>query len=732
LHFSSCIKIIQKSVFARFFYFLEYRNPIFFVILLSIKKLIFIDQMKYKLLSIFFTAFIAALPATAQKPDGWTSDNGDGTFTNPLFFEDTPDPSMIRVGGDYYLACSSMHLMPGLPIMHSRDLVNWQLINYCFDRMNPGPEYSFQEGTPGRRDAYGNGIWAPSLVYNKRSNTYYVFANVNNHATQVYFTHDPYDHWFHYEMKKGFHDLSVFFDDDGRSYVCWGYRDVQLAQLNDSLTDILPGTQQTITHEGGEGSHMYKINGKYYIIWSVPGANTPMLAGVADKPYGPYRVEKICDRNHLGVYSIPGVRTSPKRGGKFTFWGDAPDQNGFVTMHQGGIVDTPDGQWWGYAMQDHSSMGRITNLSPVTWQNDIPYFGLPGNLCQTPKVWVKPDLPKQPATTLVERNDDFAAPTLGLAWEFNHLPIDSLWSLTEQRGCLRLHTAPAKDFWTARNSLTQRIVGLQSETSVDLAVGGLQDGDLAGMALLLWPYAWIGVERQTDGLCVKMYNQTAYPSMAAVDSVMLPADTRTVVFRTVTNADLGKAHFAYSTNDGRTFRDLGNDVHLHFDMTTFQSARHALFAFNRLGRRGGYADFDNFIMHQQHPRGRSQDIPYNKKVQFVACRTDASGKPLAVDGFDIWRVVKLPLGRLALQNSQGLYLSIDGTDKAAARLKKLPKPTDAETFQWMELEGGNIVLMSLATNRYLAFQADGQVTANSVTPSSNRLTDPTRFQVNCK
>jgi xylan 1,4-beta-xylosidase len=686
--------------------------------------------MKYRMLAL--AALFFTLSVHAQKPDGWTSDNGDGTFTNPLFFEDTPDPSMIRVGGDYYLACSSMHLMPGLPIMHSRDLVNWQLINYCFDRFNPGPEYAFQKGTPGRTDAYGNGIWAPSFVYRAATKTYYVFANVNNHTTQVYFTQDPYGRWEHYEMKKGFHDLSVFFDDDGRSYVCWGCRDVQLAQLNDSLTDIIPGTQQTITHEGGEGSHMYKINGKYYIIWAIPGANTPMLAGVADQPYGPYRVEKICDRNHLGVYSIPGVKTTPKRGGKFTFWSDEPDQNAYVTAHQGGIIDTPDGQWWGYAMQDHTSMGRITNLSPVTWQDGIPYFGLPGNLAQTPKVWVKPDLPKQPMTTLVERNDNFNSTKLGLAWEFNHLPIDSLWSLTEAPGVLRLHTTPAKDFWTARNSLTQRTVGLQSETCVELSPAGLQNGDVAGMALLLWPYAWIGVERQADGLCVKMYNQTAYPSLTAVDSVMLPAATRTLTFRTLTDADLGKAHFSYSVNGSRTFRDLGNNVHLHFDMTTFQGPRHALFAFNRAGRFGGYADFDNFTMNQKHPRGRTQPIPYGKKVQFTACRTDANGRALTLQNIDTWKVVKLPLGRLALQDSEGRYLSIDAAHKATAQLRKLTKPTAAETFQWMEMEGGNIVLMSLATNRYLAFTADGTVTANTASPSSNRLTDPTRFSVKCK
>jgi beta-xylosidase len=660
--------------------------------------------------------FCTSILADAQTNNrGWVADNGNGTYTNPLFFEDTPDPCMIRVGEDYFLTCSSMHLMPGLPIMHSKDLVNWELINYAFARINPGAEYSFTDG----KDAYGNGIWAPSFVYNK--GVYYIFANVNNHGTQVFKTTDPYGEWEHYEMKRSFHDLSVFFDDDGKVYVCWGYKNVELAQLNDELTDIIPDTHKIITHEGAEGSHMYKINWKYYIIWSVPGPNTPMLAGVADNPYGPYRVEKICNENHTGVHSLPWLKESPReRGTKFDFWGYDP--NGFVTMHQGGLIDTPDGEYWGYVMQDHTSLGRNTSLSPITWQDDIPYFGLPGNLAQTPKVWIKPNLPQQPIRPLVQRSDDFSSAKLGMQWQWNHLPDDTKWSL--KNGKLRLQTLPAPHFWNARNSLTQRIVGLESDATVQLEMNGLKTGDVAGLALLIYPYSWIGVEKTAKGVWLKMTNQMSYPSTAAVDSLLLESRISSVLLRTHIDIDYGKATFAYSLDSGKNFKDLGNALPLHFQLYTFQGARITLFAYNNKQKNGGYADFDDFSMNEKYPCGFRRPIPYGQTVTFTSCKL---GTNLQLENQSEWTVEKLPLGRVALK-ADGKYLSIQAGNNFKARLIAKEQPAEEEIFQWMELEGSNLVLMSLASKRYLSFDEKGEIYANTISPNPNRKEDSTRFE----
>ena len=669
------------------------------------------------LLSTLLLCSTTLINAQIGSNKGWVADNGNGTYTNPLFFEDTPDPCMIRVGEDYYLTCSSMHLMPGLPIMHSKDLVNWELINYAFPSINPGKEYSFTDG----KDAYGNGIWAPSFVYNK--GVYYIFANINNHGTQVFKTRDPYGKWEHYEMKRGFHDLSVFFDDDEKVYVCWGHKDVELAQLNEDLTDIIPGTHKVITNEGAEGSHMYKINGKYYIIWSVQGANTPMLAGVADDPYGPYRVEKICDENHTGVHALPGLKESPRErnGKKFDFWGYDP--NGFVSMHQGGIIDTPDGEWWGYVMQDHTSLGRNTCLSPITWHNDIPYFGLPGNLAQTPKVWIKPNLPEQPIRTLVERSDDFSSSKLGMQWQFNHLPDNSKWALED--GELKFNTMYAPSFWNARNSLTQRIVGLESEISVKMDITGMQTGDVAGLAHLIYPYGWIGVEKTGKATWLKMINQMTYPVVAAVDSIKLSSKISSVLLKSYIDIDNGKASFAYSIDNGKTFKNFGNTVTLHFQLYTFQGSRITLFAYNNQNENGGgYAKFDNFIVEEKYPNGFRNPIPYGKEISFKSCKT---GEKLSLEGQSNWMVEYLPLGRVALKTG-GKYLSIQTGNNFKARLVER-EPTNEETFQWMELEGGNLVLMSLASNRYVSFQDNGEIYAKTISPSPNRKNDNTRFEL---
>jgi beta-xylosidase len=673
-----------------------------------------------KILYMLFAGVFSVFQLTAQS---WTPDNGNGTYTNPLFFEDTPDPCMIRVGEDYFLTCSSMHLMPGLPIMHSKDLVNWKLINYAAPRINPGSEYSFKQGVHGK-DGYGNGIWAPSFVYNK--GIYYIFANINNHGTQVFKTKNPYGEWEHYEMKGGFHDLSVFFDDDGKKYVCWGHKEVQLAELNDDLTDIIPGTQKTITTEGAEGSHMYKIKGKYYIIWSIPGANTNMLAGVADKPYGPYRVETICDENHLGVHGLPGLKESPREGkDKFTFWGDGPD--GFVTMHQGGIIDTKNGEWWGYVMQDHTSLGRNTNLSPITWKNDIPYFGLAGNLARTPKVWVKPNvgLPQQPIRSLVKRDDDFSSDKIGMQWQWNHLPEDSKWSQKEVPGKLRLHTLPAADFWTARNSLTQRIVGLESESMVELNIGSMQSGDVAGLGLLIYPYAWIGVEKASDGSnWLKMRNQMNYPSAKAIDSLKLSTDISSVVLKTHTNIDNGKATFAFSLDGGKSFKDFGNTLPLHFQLYTFQGARLTLFGYNNQGHNGGYIDFDNFVMNEKYPTGFRRPIPYGKTVTLVSNKL---GKLLTLSGVSKFTVGNISLGRVTLKSGKK-YLSVDANNNFEAKFITKNKPANTEIFQWVELEGGDLVLMSLESHCYLSFDENGNISAQSKSPVANRKYDATRFE----
>ena len=316
----------------------------------------------------------------------WTADNGNGSFTNPLFYEEFSDPDMIRVGDDYYLTGTTNHTMPGLPVLHSKDLVNWTFLTYAVNRLNLGPEYRLEDG----KDIYGQGIWAPSFRHH--NGVFYIFSNVNGRTTQMFTATNPKGPWKQTPMKRSFHDLSVLFDDDGKTYVVWGYDEIRIAQLTDDLLDVVAGTEQVIVPKSsgaGEGCHFYKINGKYYITNTNYDPLCYQVCLRASKPTGPYEVNVMSAEENLGVGT--GYKMiDPRNGGPITIVKPVNNFVGSIPMHQGGIIQVQNGDWWGWSMLDHNSIGRVTALSPVTWQNDWPYFGLPGNLTRSPRTWIKP------------------------------------------------------------------------------------------------------------------------------------------------------------------------------------------------------------------------------------------------------------------------------------------------------------------------------------------------------
>lgn len=639
----------------------------------------------------------------------WTADNGNGTYTNPLFFEEFSDPCMVRVGEDFWLTGTTMHTMPGLPILHSKDLVNWKLVNYVFDRFNLGPEFSFKEG----KTMYGQGIWAPSFAYDEPTKTFYIFANINGHSTQCYKTKDPLGKWEHWEMKSGFHDLTVFFDDDGKKYVCWGAMENHLAQLNEQLTDTIPGTHRIIARSGAEGAHLYKKDGEYIIVWAVPGSNTPQLAGKSKSIWGPYEIVTISSRrNTMGVH---GGYWANYRDGKYSL--SPPSMDHGMTLHQGGIIDTPTGEWWGYSMQDHKSLGRVTNLTPVTWVDGFPFFGLPNNLSVSPKTWIKPNTgaPEQPITPIAGRNDDFSSKTLNLIWQWNHLPDDTKWSLMEKPGKLRLHSLPAESFWTARNSLTQRAIGNVATCSVDLDATGMSNGDVAGLAALNAPYSHISINK-AEGKYTIQYFHEQYPEKTET----IDTKNKTVRFFLHTDFEKEEGQFSYSFDGGKTIVPFGDKFIMTYSMRTFQGVRYTLFHYNKNGIEGGFADFDNYSVEEMYPRGLRRPIPYGQNVKF-ANLTDK--KYLEFQGNNVFEIVNTGFGRVALKTPQG-FITVDM--QGLISLFNTEKPGIAQMFQWTELEEGHLVLLALGSNRYLQNNPETGVNAAIGTPSPNQK-DNTRF-----
>lgn len=660
------------------------------------------------LLILLFLHGFLLIPFNKTSAQTWTSDNGNGTFTNPLFFEEFSDPCMVRVGDDYYLTGTTNHCMPGLPILHSKDLVNWRLTSYLFNRFNLGPEFSFQDG----KDMYGHGIWAPSFSY--KNGTFYLFANVNGHTTQVYHTQNINGPWTHHEMKCNLHDLSVFFDDDGKVYASWGAYTIHLAELNKELTDTVPGTSRVIARNVGEGSHIYKINGKYIITWAIPGASVPMLCGKSDHIYGPYEVVRISDNDHMSVGQGHTWIDSPFTNNR-PFRAAEPEPKVGFTLHQGGIIQTQTGEWWGYSMQDHNSLGRVLNLAPITWENGFPYFGLPGNLTKSPRTWVKPNvgLPAQPIVSMIDRNDDFSGDSLGFQWQWNHFPDDSKWSLSEKKGVLRMHSLPSKDFFHARNTLTQRAIGPVSTTTVEADMSGLQKGDVAGLALLNYPYAWLGVSKTPQGYVLKMFDYTKNNELTSSPIPEVLLNSPKMYLRVHTDYDTEKAQFSYSLN-GKKFINLGDEFLMVYQMRTFQGVRTCLFNFNQEGANGGYADFDNFRVDELYPKGFRRPIPYSKEVLLINKGTHS---PLVIDGTRRFKVTDLGLGRVALNRHKGNeYLAVTPDGKV---VWKTGKPGKDGTFQWIEQERGDLALLSLVTNRYLT-EEGGLLHARRDIPSPTR------------
>lgn len=620
----------------------------------------------------------------------WTPDNGNGTFTNPLFYDEFSDPDMIRVGDWFYLTGTTMHSMPGLPILRSKDLVNWEFVAYAMDKIDLGPAFRLEDG----KSVYGQGIWAPCFRYHEGK--FYIFSNINGQMTQMFTATDPKGPWTRTPMKRGFHDLSVLFDDDGKAYVVWGHKDMRLAQLTDDLTDIVPGTERTLftTDAGmGEGAHFYKIDGKYYIISANYSGGFRMPAARADHVLGPYEVHRsISQHEDFGMASSIRLATSKP---PFKTWGPDPVTKHSLAMHQGGIVHTPAGEWWGFSMMDFNSIGRLLSLSPITWKDGWPYFGLPGNLTRTPRTWVKPKTAKrQPVRVPYQRSDDFSARQLQPLWQWNHVPVDGKWSLSERPGFLRLHALPATSFYDARNTLTQRAIGPMSTPTVLLDASGLKSGDTAGLGLLNLPYATLGVEKRADGLDIVFYDQRRDQS----------ARVKMTGTRIWLRADCDylteKARFSYSL-DGVTFVPIGDEVALIYQTFTFQGVRYGLFNYNKAGAEGGYADFDSIDIYQPHTRGLMRPIPYGRSIRLASFRATtglaASGERLASADPTRFEVVDRRLGRVALRSGRR-YVTVDKDGEVTIAASQ---SGTAQTFQWIETPTGELVLMSLATNRFL-------------------------------
>lgn len=393
-------------------------------------------------------------------------------------------------------------------------------------------------------------------------------------------------------------------------------------------------------------------------------------------------------------------------------------------------------------MSDHGSAGRMVSLVPITWDSGFPLIGLPGNLRKAPNTWIKPNtgFTQEPKPSFIH-DDSFENGKLNPHWQWNHVPDDAKWSVTEKLGVLRLHSLTASNFWSARNSLCQRPPGPESVMTVEMDTAGIAAGDNAGLALLSAPYAWIGVVKTADGTSLQMFQGTggggrrggAAPSIAPIVGTTNPPSH--LWLRVGCDFDTDKAIFSWSA-DGKQFTSLGNPFTMTFQLTTFQGVRPALFNFNTSGQPGGYVDFDNYTVDEPRARGIEREIPIGKTIALIC---NADGSYLAADtqnntlvnvaaGADgsvpqnaKFKIIDLGKGRVALKTANGRFVS---ADQENAVLKDLGSnaPGESESFQWINLMRGDTMFMSPINHCYLATKPNeaGIVTVTATGPHPSR------------
>ena len=659
---------------------------------------------------------LLSISSMQAQSKSWTADNGNGTFTNPLFYDEFSDPDILRVGDDYYLAGTTMHAVPGLVILHSKDLVNWENVSYCFDRFDFGDDrFSLKN----HQEIYGQGIWAPCIRY--ANGQFYVFSNVNGKGLQCYTAKDIRGPWTHHNMKGNIYDLGVLFDDDGKVYAIHGYGTVKCTDLEPDMSGPKEGTERVIIPEGngvGEGHHMYKINGMYYLISTDYRPNGRTLCSRSKSIWGPYETRVITADETYG-YHAAALTQVPRGeqyrighdGTKFTLGPVDKDATACTNAHQGGIVQAKDGSWWALFMQDFHSIGRTVCLMPMTWEDGWPMVGFKGNYGRAPRTWFKPDTTQgiYPESVQAEephapydRNDDFNGKQLGRIWQWNHNPDDTKWSL--KNGRLRLTSMPAEQLMWARNTLTQRVIGPQSVATVELYVKGLKDGDVAGLGNITVPCSWVGVVKQGTKLTLRCFEQLTNDTI----DVDLP-ETSKLWLRMNGDYDNDQAQYAYST-DGQNFQTIGRMMPLSYQLLTFQGSRHALFAFNMRGKTGGYAEFDNFTV-DEPKADRSGNIPYGKTFRII---NKATGRPAICDPHGVlydtrtndksertqFQLVDRGAGQVSLKCADGRYIKVYG-EGLAGDVRFTTDPNEAEIFLWQDYLNHDFMLYSLRNHRYI-------------------------------
>lgn len=497
--------------------------------------------------------FIVSVNTFAQKIH---SDNGDGTYTNPVISADFPDPDVILVDDVYYMVTTTMFIFPGVTVLKSYDLVNWEYCSNAVPRFDFSPCYNLDGCS-----RYSHGQWATSIKYN--NGRFYLLFITLDEGGFICSAEKAEGPWEIRKLPKGFYDPGLFFDEDGKIYVAHGYGKISITELDNSFA---PKGNDSLVYTGNirnglEGCHVYKINGYYYLYCTYGGVDGIQVALRSKNIYGPYEQKVVINE------TTPGVNFG---------------------VHQGALIKTQIGEWWTMLFVDSGPFGRFPSLHPVTWIDDWPMVGVDGKGVISNK---KPDVGKEYPITQLPTSDEFDSQILGMQWGWNHNPDSTKWSLTKRSGYLRLTTGKVvSNLRDARNTLTQRPFAdyslLPAMAVIKMEMKNMKDGDVAGLAVFQDPYAYIAVKQESGSKQIIMVNNGNI-----IESVFLKKG-KTIYLRTIASNNTKKATFEYSF-DNKKFTSLGNELLMKFNLTVFTGNKFCLFNY-ATEETGGYVDFDWF------------------------------------------------------------------------------------------------------------------------------------------
>jgi beta-xylosidase len=522
------------------------------------------------------------LPAGAGEVSPWQADRGDGTYINPVLYADYSDPDAIRVGGDFYLVSSSFNAVPGIPLLHSKDLVNWNLVGHVFQQQKPVAVF--------RQPQHGNGVWAPCLRHH--GGKYWIFypdPDYGIYMTQAVDFRGPWSEPVLMLPGKGFIDPSPLWDTDGQAYLIHAWAKSR-AGFNNILTLHKMSADGTRVLDDGiivvdgnklpgyttlEGPKLYKRNGYYYIFAPAGGVKQGWQSVFRAKNiYGPYEDRIVLEQGNTAI-------------------------NG---PHQGAWVETNSGESWFLHFQDLEAYGRVVHLQPMRWQGGWPVMGSdengdgrgqPVTRHRKPEVGAVYPAVAPPATDLFETG------ALGVQWQWNANWEADWYSLTARPGYLRLNIRATEELQTSGNLwhapflLLQKLPAPEFQVITKLKFTPDRAGDRAGLLLYGLDYAWIGA-RQQRGRSELVLATCSDARGGCRENVQTLARTgRREVSLRLTIRQGALAQFAYSF-DGKIFKPAGGIFQAQ--PGRWVGARVGVFAAGLDASSTGYADFDGFVV----------------------------------------------------------------------------------------------------------------------------------------